>query len=202
MDDQYRLPVESDQFLYDENSVRIDSIDVSRIEDAFEKVRHKNHAEAFLEKQPELSARKNEKKLALERSRTAAAILSSQYDKLSAGIDALRLCDSTADQYQHITPILRQIDRLFEGYEKNADRQRRRLILKLRSALKLNCLEQVFSEAQIDLLLSVVKCLRKPVVEAKDVETCLGELMDADLSPFPRLEEDGHEALSGHDHSD
>lgn len=129
------------------------------------------------------------------------------YEKLYACVDALRGREYIEDQFQHTTPILMEIDRIFKLYSESSDQFRKQLILKLRSALKLNCLEQLFTDEQVTLLLGIVDRLRAPVVEKQDVLDSLDELMDCDLSPFPSLEEDNRdngrekEAFSGHNDS-
>lgn len=139
-----------------------------------------------------------------EKSQNSESIFLHHYEKLSAYIDNLRSREYLDDQFQHTTPILLEIDKIFELYSGNSNRFRRQLILKLRSALKLNCLEQLFTEEQITILLTIVERLRAPMVEKQDVLDSLDELIDCGLSPFPSLEEDEreNEAFSGHDDSD
>lgn len=147
---------------------------------------------------------KERKKPALsEKGQNLDNIFLQHYEKLCAYIDALRDREYIEDQFQHTTPILMEIDEIFELYSASSDQFRKQLILKLRSALKLNCLEQLFTDAQITLLLAIVERLRAPVVKKQDVLDTLDELMDCGLSPFPELEEEEreNETFSGHDDS-
>lgn len=139
-----------------------------------------------------------------EKSQNPENSLLRHYEKLSTYINSLRGRECIDDQFQHTTPVLSEIDKIFALYSEESDRFRRQLILKLRSAVKLNRLDQLFTDAQIDLLVTIVERLQLPAVEKSDVLGCLNELMDCDLSPFPTLEEDQreNEAFSGHDDTD
>lgn len=137
--------------------------------------------------------REKRKPVASEKGQSLDANFLQHYENLYAYIDALRGREYIEDQFQHTTPVLMEIDKIFELYSGSSDRFRKQLILKLRSALKLNCLEQIFTNEQVALLLEIVDRLRAPVVEKQDVLDSLDELMDCDLSPFPSLEEDERE---------
>lgn len=156
----------------------------------------------FLKDQEYDSGEKSTKKLVSpEKSQNPENGLLRHYERLSAYINSLRGRECIDDQFQHTTPVLLEIDRIFALYSEGSDRFRRQLILKLRSAVKLNCLDQLFTDGQIDLLIAIVNRLRLPALEKTDVLNCLDELMDCDLPPFPSLEEDQreNEAFSGHD---
>lgn len=159
----------------------------------------------FLKDQEYDSGEKSTKKLASpEKSQNPENSLLRHYEKLSTYINSLRGRECIDDQFQHTTPVLLEIDKIFALYSEGSDRFRRQLILKLRSAVKLNRLDQLFTDAQIDLFVTIVERLQLPAVEKSDVLGCLNELMDCDLSPFPTLEEDQreNEAFSGHDDTD
>lgn len=156
----------------------------------------------FLKDQEYDSGEKSTKKLASpEKSQNPENSLLRHYEKLSTYINSLRGRECIDDQFQHTTLVLLEIDKIFALYSEGSDRFRRQLILKLRSAVKLNRLDQLFTDAQIDLFVTIVERLQLPAVEKSDVLDCLDELMDCDLSPFPTLEEDQreNEAFSGHD---
>lgn len=165
---------------------------ISQLEDQFVK----SQGQAY-----DLGEKNTKKLIPAEKSQNPENSLLRHYEKLSTYINSLRGREFVDDQFQHTNPVLLEIDKIFALYSEKSDRFRKQLILKLRSAVKLNCLFQPFTDAQIDLLIAIVNRLRLPAVEKSDVLDCLDKLMDCDLSPFPTLEEDQreNEAFSGYD---
>lgn len=123
------------------------------------------------------------------------------YDKLFNTITILHTIDDIRDQVQYTTIALQQIDQIFSHYSLEQDKYRKQLILKLRSALKLNSTKKLFTTEQIKLLENVILRLQGPTVKKQDVWDVLGNLEDSDLSPFPELE-DNNETVPRHDNSD
>lgn len=111
------------------------------------------------------------------------------YDKLCKAIGDLYGFDDIREQFQYSTLVLKEIDSIFELYSSEEDKYRKQLILKLRSALKLNSSKKIFTKEQIGILNSVVERLRNRTVDKGDVLEILDDLENSDLSPFPQLED-------------
>lgn len=127
-------------------------------------------------------------------------VLSLQCDRLQEYLTCFRGLEDIREQLQYSTLVLKELDRIFAFCNEKTGRFHRQLILKLRSAVKLNCDKFLFTDQQIDVLVEQAEKLKIPGLEKKQVLAALECLMDADLSPFPNLE-DEDEAVSGHDGS-
>ncbi len=127
-------------------------------------------------------------------------VLSLQCGCLQEYLTYLRGLEDIREQLQYSTLVLKELDRMFAFCSEKTGRFHRQLILKLRSAIKLNCDKFLFTDKQIDVLVKLAEELKMPGMEKKQVLAALDCLMDVDLSPFPNLE-DEDETVSGHDGS-
>lgn len=114
---------------------------------------------------------------------------SSQCDRLLESIECLRGMKSISEQFQYSTQLLKELDKMFAACGEKAKCFHQQLILKLRSAIKLNCDKELFTEEQIHLLEELAEELRNPELEKEHILTVLDRLIDADLSPLPSLED-------------
>jgi len=127
-------------------------------------------------------------------------VLSLQCGRLLEELSYFRGLEDILEQLQYATLVLKTLDRMFDGCDEKTGRFHRQLILKLRSAIKLNCDKDLFTEKQIDMLVELAGKLRMSDLNKEQVLAALDRLMDVDLSPFPSLE-DEDETVSGHDGS-
>ena len=133
-------------------------------------------------------------------SRNPEVVLPLQCGRLQEYLTNLRGLEDLREQLQYSTLVLRELDKLFAFCNEKNGRFHRQLILKLRSAIKLNCDKFLFTDKQIDILAKLAEELKIPDLNKNQVLTALDCLMDVDLSPFPNLE-DGNETVPGHDDS-
>lgn len=126
--------------------------------------------------------------------------LSLQSGRLQEYLTNLQGLEDIREQLQYSTLVLKELDRLFALCDEKQGRFQRQLILKLRSAIKLNCDKFLFTDKQIDTLVQLAEELKIPDLNKEQVLTALVRLMDVDLSPFPNLEEKD-ETVSGYDDS-
>lgn len=112
-----------------------------------------------------------------------------QFDKVEQGLNRLAQAEDLSEQLQRTTPLLKCMDHIFALYRSEEDRYRRQLLLKLRSALKLNCTHQMFTPQQLEVVSGLVRCLRGQSVTKREVLAALDRLEDVELSPFPVLED-------------
>ena len=133
-------------------------------------------------------------------SRNPEVVLPLQCGCLQEYLTNLRGLEDLREQLQYSTLVLRELDKLFAFCNEKNGRFHRQLILKLRSAIKLNCDKFLFTDKQIDILAKLAEELKIPDLNKNQVLTALDCLMDVDLSPFPNLE-DGNETVPGHDDS-
>lgn len=133
-------------------------------------------------------------------SRNPEMVLSLQCGRLQEYLTNLRGLEDLREQLQYSTLVLKELDRIFALCNEKNGRFHRQLILKLRSAIKLNCDKFLFTDKQVDILAKLAEELKIPDLNKNHVLTALDCLMDVDLSPFPNLE-DENEAVPGHDDS-
>ena len=117
------------------------------------------------------------------------AELELQHDKLKLELEQLRRAGALSEQFQRTTPILKRMDQIFKLYDPQKDKYRRQVILKLRSALKLNRTSG-FTPEQLDVLDDLIEQIGKDEITKKEVFQVLDRLEDSGLSPFPPLEEE------------
>lgn len=135
-----------------------------------------------------------------EQNNMPGAVLSAQCEKLLGYLEYLRGLEDIREQLQYSTLALKHLDKMFAACSGETERFHRQLILKLRSAVKLNCDKDLFTEKQIDTLEDLVKGLQGPELKKDQVLMALDRLIDVDLSPFPSLE-DEDETISGYNRS-
>lgn len=110
-------------------------------------------------------------------------------DRILESIECLRGLKNISAQFQYSTQAIKEIDEIFTTYDKKTKRLHRQLILKLRSAIKLNCDKKLFTEEQINLLEELTENLRSIELKKNQVLAALDQLIDADLLPFPILDD-------------
>lgn len=111
-------------------------------------------------------------------------------DRILESIECLRGLKSISAQFKYGTQAIKEIDEIFITYDEKTKQLHRQLILKLRSAIKLNCDKKLFTEEQINLLEELTENLRSIELKKNQVLAALDQLIDADLLPFPILEDD------------